>query len=567
VLNLLRNKSWQLPIVLGTALIIVYLVAVPVLVLLYGSVSTARPGQVGTVTFYTYAEVLSSPRFYRILGLSLVYSVASALVTFVVGATMAWIVQRTNVRGKRLLTAIILFPLFMPSVLAAVSWELLLDKNVGFYNSILQGVLGISSGPFDVNTLVGMIWIRGIVEVPIVFLWMWPAFAAMDPSLEEAAVMSGSSSFKVLRTVTLPVVRPALLAAFLISVVLALEDVTVPILIGLPGGVSVFASEIFLATTRAPSDIHAASVYSVLLMVITVGLALWYRRQVSKGERFAVVRGRGYRPAVKELGRARWPVTLILHLFLLLTVTVPVLVVVWTSLANFLQVPSIEGIADLSFKWYQELWGDARALRGFLNSTLLGLVVAAIVMVLALVVAWATTRLRFRGRAALDFITFLPIAVPGLVVGLSLMWLYLAIPLPIYGTIVILGIAYVTRFVPYGLRQASSGLAQLHPELEEAAAISGSGWGRTARTILVPLLTPSVVAGFVYVFVRGFMELSASVLLYSYGNETYSVVAYSLWAGGEVSKTAAYGVAGMVIMTAVVLITQRLTGRSAFTNH
>jgi iron(III) transport system permease protein len=219
------------------------------------------------------------------------------------------------------------------------------------------------------------------------------------------------------------------------------------------------------------------------------------------------------------------------------------------------------GLRTLSLRWYHVLLEDPMALRGLVNATVLGLGTAVVVLALAVVVGWIQLRSRSRYRAALDLLAFAPIAIPGLVVGLSLMWLYLTLPLPVYGTLWILGIAFVTRFMPYGVRLAYAGFSQIHAELEEAAAVSGSGWGKTLRTISLPLLAPTLTAGAIYTILRAFRELSASLLLASFGNEPYSVVAYHMWEGGETSKTAAYGMVAIVVMTAAVVATQRLTGR------
>ncbi len=399
------------------------------------------------------------------------------------------------------------------------------------------------------------------MDMPLVFLWLWPALAAMDPGLEEAAAMARAAPARVIRTISLPLVLPSLASVFLIAFVLAIEDLTVPVVIGLPARVNVFATEIYLAYARVPTDVHAASVDAVLLLAITVALVLVYRRLTRRTERYSVVRGRGYRPTPARLGRARWPLAGLLALVLLVTVGLPLFVLLWTSLTRYLQVPSAAGLRQLSLDWYATLVHDPMALRGFWNTTLLGVGTALVVMPLAVVVGWMVIRGRARLAILLDFLAFLPIAVPGLVVGLSLMWLYLTLPLPVYGTLWILGIAFVTRFVPYGVRLAYAGFSQLHPELEEAAYVAGSGWGRTLRTVSLPLLAPTLTAGGIYTILLAFRELGASLLLFSFGNEPYSVVAYQLWDAGEPGKTAAYGVLAIAVMVVLVLGVQRVTGR------
>lgn len=561
---LARVDIWRAAAISLSGALLIYLVAVPLLFLIYGSFSTGMPGRPGIFSVGKYAEVLTDSRSYRLMWCSFVYAAGSSLISFVIGASIGWLIQRTDLPAKGLFTFLALFPLFMPTVLISVGWILLLDANVGLINRILQSIFGLAGAPFDVFSLTGIIWVRGVIDVPLVFLWLWPAFVAMDPSLEEAAAMSRAGPAAVVRTITLPLILPALAATFLISFVASIEDVTVPIFIGLPAGINVFASEIYLATTRVPSDIHAASVYAVMLLGITMALTVIYRRLTYHTERYVIIRGRGYRPSLARLGRARFPLTVCLSSVLAVVVGMPIFVLLWTSFSRYLQVPSLAGLRNLSWIWYETLLVDPMVLRGFVNSAVLGVSTGIVVMLLAMIVGWVVIRSRSRFGDILDFLAFMPIAIPGLVTGLSLMWLYLALPLRIYGTLWILIIAYITRFIPYGVRLAYSGFTQLHPELEEAAYLSGSGWGKCLRTISIPLLAPTLAAGMIYVFLRAFRELPASLLLTSFGIEPYSVVAYHIWTAGESAKTAAYGMVAIVFMTAVVLAVQHLIGKRYF---
>jgi iron(III) transport system permease protein len=257
----------------------------------------------------------------------------------------------------------------------------------------------------------------------------------------------------------------------------------------------------------------------------------------------------------------RIPVAAALGLLLAGIVGLPLFILVWTSLSPYLQVPSAAGLRTLSSGWYQALLEDPMVVRGFINTTVLGVGTALVVTLVSVVVGWTVIRSRARWAVLLDLLAFLPIAIPGLVVGLSLMWLYLTLPVPVYGTLWILGIAFVTRFVPYGVRLAYAGFSQLHAELEEAAYVAGSGWGKTLRTVSLPLLAPTLTVGAIYTILRSFRELGASLLLASFEHEPYSVVAYHIWMGGEPGKTAAYGIVAIVIMTALVMGVQRLAGR------
>jgi iron(III) transport system permease protein len=543
-------------VIVGTVVLVFYLVIVPLFFLLFGSVWTGRPGQEGALSLGAYAEIISNPNSYRLLGISVAYGLGATTLSFLFGVTVAWLLHRTDVPGKPLWIFIVLLPLFVPGLLFTIGWILLLDPTIGMVNTFLQDVFGFQSGPIDLFSFYGMVWVKGIDGVPLVALWLWPAFAAMDPGLEEAGAAAGARPSRVLRTLTLPLMRPALLAAFVIAFVSTLEDLSVPALIGLPDRILVFASEIWLATARSPTDIHRASAYATVLLGITIVLVVLYRRLTLHYERYVVVRGRGYTPSLMKLGGMRWPTAVLLGLVLFTVIVLPLLLLLWMSLQPFTRIPSVEAIQSLTLKHFNEMFTNPLLFEGLRNSIVLGVGTAIAVMALALVIGWIVVRTRSRLGYVIDLISFAPIAIPGLVVGIAFMWLYLTLRLPIaiYGTLLILLIAYVTRLLPFGVRLAYAGFAQVHPELEEVAATSGSPWGRTMRKISLPLLAPTVVVGMIYVFVRAFGEIPSSLLLFSFGNRTYSVVAFNMWFEGKVQATAAYGVIAVAVMLVVAII-------------
>lgn len=558
--NVFGNGYAARNVIIGLCTIIVaYLVLFPLFVLVNESISVVPTGGERVYSLSGFTEMLGHWRTYRILANSMIYAAGSSLVALLIGGSLVWLVQRTDIPGKKFVMLFALFPLFMPPVLSAIGWVLLLDSNVGLMN-VLTEAIGLGA-IFNANSMAGMIWVGGVLEVPLVFLWLWPAFAAMNPALEEAAAICGARSIKVIMTILLPIMLPAFGAVLLINFILSIEDVMVPIVLGLPAGISVLASEIYIAHIRVPTDTHTASVYSVLLLVITMALAFYYLRLTSNTDRYVTVRGRGFSQRTLELGKARIPVFILVSLVLGVIVGLPMFILGWTSLMPFLQVPSIEGLSLITFNHYWTLLEDPAALRGIFNTLIVGVSAAFVVMSLAVVIGWLQVRTRTWFSRSVDLLAFTPIAVPGLVIGLSLSILYLNVPLEIYGTLLIIWIAFVTRFLPYGVRLTYSGFSQIHRELEEAALISKAGWFRTIRTISLPLLGPTLLVGFVYTILRGFREISASLLLSSYGNEPYSVVAYHMWDGGEVGKASAYGVVALCCMVLLVVVGQWIAGR------
>jgi iron(III) transport system permease protein len=542
-----------------TALLL-WLVVVPVGFVIYGSLNTGLPGLPGVFSLRDYSEILSSAFTYQLLGRTLEFAVGSAVLSFVLGTLLAWFTVRTDVPGKKALRLLALFPVFMPVVLEVVAWKLLLDPEGGLISKGLKS-LHLSFLIFDVNSMYGMILLGGILQMPLVYLWMWPALLAMDPSLEDAAALSHAGWWRTMRTVTLPLLLPSLAATFLINLVLAMEDIVIPTIIGLPSHVTVLASQVFLAYTNVPSDIQAACVYGVMLLTMTVLLMLVYRKLTARSERYAVVRGRGYRPTPIRLGRARWPCAIALYVIMFVVVVLPVFILVWTSLTPFLQVPSLSALHHLTGEWYSALTSDPTASSGLINSAVLSLATAVTVAAIAVIVGWMIARGGGHGRGFIDVLAFAPIAVPGLVFGLSLLWLYASLPIPIYGTLYVLWIAYVTRFIPYGVRLTTSAVKQVHVELEEVAYVSGAGWGRTLRTVTLPLIRPTIMVACVYTILRVFQEVGASLFLVQLGTTPYSVVAYNYWDGGAVGKTAAYGVVAIGIVVVLVVGVQAAVRR------
>ncbi len=567
-LNGLRNDATRVLIIIGATAVVLYLVVVPMFFLLYGSVFDGRPGGKGELTIGTYIDVLTDPGTYGLLANSAIYALVSSVLSVVFGVVIAVLLQRTDVGLKGLFLALALVPLILPTVLTTIGWIFLLDSNIGLFNSMVSWIPGLEGGIFNAYSFPGMIWIKALLDVPLVVIWLWPAFRSMDPSLEEAAGVCGASPIRAIMTITIPLVRPALLASFIVSVIASLEDVAVPLLVGLPARVNVFASEIYIAAARTPSDIHRASVYGVILLVITLLLLMLYRRLLGASERYVTVRGKGYRPAMIRLRAWRAPVTALLGGGMFVLFVLPLLMLVWISLMPYSQAFSFRAIGQITFDTYVALPRTPGTVSGLINSAWLGVVTAVLVMALALIIGWIVVRSKSRASRLLDMTSFAPIAIPGLVLAIALIWLYTAYPssVPIYGTMIMLIIAYVTLFIPFGVRITFAGFTQLHTDLEEAGAMSGSTWWQTMRQITLPILLPMLLVGAVYIFLRTFRELPASLMLHPVGSELYSVTAFQLWQAGMSKETAAYGVVAVILMGTTVVVLESLSRRKGKTS-
>ena len=541
--------------------VIAYLVLVPLAVLVYGSLTDVPPGQATALTLEKYRDAWTSSSTYRALGNTFLFAGGSSTLAFLFGTYLAWVAQRTNTPLRRLIFVGALAPVFIPSVLMVVSWILLLSPQVGAFNLLARHLFSLDAAPFDVYTMAGMIWVAGVIETPLAFLWMWPAFNAMDPSLEEAASVSGAGPSQTFWRIVLRLVSPAMLATWLIVFVRQLESFGVPGLLGMPRGIYVLATEIFLTTTRSPRDINLASAYAVILVLLTVVGIVLYRRATAASERFATITGKGYRPRTVDLGPLRWATLAGALLLLLFMIGLPVLALLFSSFLPYLQAPTMDSLRQLTLDNYREALGYEVAFRSFWNSTILGVASGVIVMALASVAGWIVVRSRLPGRGAIDLLASVPVAIPGIVVGLSVLWVYLMLPIPIYGTLFILLIAYLTRYLPYGMRISYTAFSQIHRELEEAAYVSGGSWWHTFRRVSVPLLAPAFFVGVLYILLHAYRELPASIMLVHHGTEVFSVTVWDLWAGGYAGRLAAVGVLAIAALSVMAGAAQLLGAR------
>ena len=550
--------SAQSVILVACSLFVLYLAGIPLLMLLYGSLRSAPIGEPGaTYTIQNYIKAYFDREFYLLFLNSLYFAVGCCIVTFSIGTYLAWVSERTNTPFKKLFVVMALIPFIIPGILSTISWILLLSPKIGLINIVLKGALGLEQAPFSVYSMGGMIWAESIHAYPLVFLLMSAAFRNMDTSLEEAALSAGSSTFTTFRRITLPLMRPAMFSVLLIVFVRAIESFEVPALIGVPAKISVFTTKIFLAIHQFPSDFGLAGAYAVTLLVISTVGVLTYGRITRREERYATVTGKGYRPRVIDLGPWRYLTFATAFLVFFLAVILPVFVLLWSSFIPYYGVPSKELFDKLTLANYKYVLNYPLALTAFKNSFYLSVGSATLVMLLTSVIAWITVKSKLPGRALLDNMTFIPIAMPGIVLGVSLIWVYLTLPIPIYGTIWVLLLAYMTKFMPYGIRAASASMVQINKELEEASLASGGTWLQTFRKVLLPLLMPGFVAGWIYISIIALRELSTSILLYSYDSTVLSIMAFDLWEGGQYTYVCALGVLMVLLLITMAYIARK----------
>jgi iron(III) transport system permease protein len=542
------------------ALVVTYLALVPVGTMVVAAFQSNFLG-IGASdwTVQNFVNTFTSTGFGTLVANSFVYAGSTAVISTAVGFGLAWLAARTNTPGRAFVRVAAVVPLIIPGILNTVAWGLLFSPSIGPLNTVLRDV---HLPTFDIYSVPGMIFIQSIHVTPIAFLMGTAAFMSMDSSLEEAAAASGARPLRVLRSVTLRLVRPAILSAALLIFIQTISTFEVPQLIGVPGHNFVFVSKIYQALQQYPADYGTVGVIGVFMLMITAIGLLWSQRL---GRRYATqtITGKGFRPQLIDLGRWRWAGLVAVLVFFLIAVVLPLAMLLWSSLLPGYRVPSLEALRHLTLANYQAVWTTPALLSSVENSVITAVSAGLIVTVLAAAVAYIAVKTRIRGRSLLDAIATMPLAVPSIVMGVGVLYWYLVAPLPfhLYGTLAILIVVFVTIGLPYGLRYLTPGIAQVSDELEEAATASGAGWFQAFRRVYVPLLAPSLLAAFLYTMIVAFREISAAIFVYSSNTEVMSIKVFDLWSNGDYPVVAALGIIMVVFLVIVVVLVRAVSGR------
>ena len=552
---------WRDPvplIAIALAIVLAYLSLYPTAMLFYGSLTTAPLGQAGPLSLANYIRAYTDPETFTVLLDSFVFAMGASGLSVVLALALAWVTVRTNAPFRAIFELTAIIPNILPPLLIAISWTLLASPSIGLINVMLRHVIHVARGPLDIYSLPGLVFVEGLILTPLAFLIVSGALRNTDPSLEESARTAGAGHWQILRTVTLPLMRPAILAAGTLNFVRALESFDTPAIIALPARIELFTTKIFREALAAyPPNYTLAATYGVSLLVVALVFVALYRRFTSRVEAFATVTGRGYRAYPIDLGPWRIAAAGVAAAILILMAVLPLGILFFISLLPYYQVPTLETLRHATLVHYGRLFRDDRVTRAVLHSLFLAVSGATAAMGLAALIAYVTVKTRVAGRGALEGLTFLPWAFPGTAFAIGLLWAYVRVPVPIYATIWILLIGYVTRFLPYGLRAVTSTIIQIHREMEEAAWISGAGFGATFRRILIPLMRPGIVAGWILLATLFMREFSLSLFLYTPASEPVGPLLYYLWLDGRTGAVGALGVLVSVISAALVIVAHR----------
>jgi iron(III) transport system permease protein len=550
---LISNPTQWLFLLTGATL--AYLVLPPFFFIVHTSLVIDRGLQAGGFTFQHFENIVESLGDVRtLLANSLTFSVGSAAIALVYGTLLAWLAERSDAPYRRLAYVSAYVSFAIPGIIKVVGWIMLLGPKAGILNAPVTALTG---GPLlNIFSMSGMVLVESFLWIPIVFLLMATPFRSMDPSLEEAAATAGSSGWQVFRRVTFPLALPSVLAVLILTFIRSLEAFEIPALIGIPAGVEVLTTKIYLQIKGGLIPKYGeASAYSIILIVL-VALGLYpYYRITSKTYKFTTISGKAFRPTRIALGRWRW-LGACLMLVLPLLQFLPIAAIAWSSFLPFAQVPSRKALSLLTFNNYGTAFADSGIIRSVINSLTVSITSASVAVAITFFAAWLIVRASIKARWLLDHMAMLPLVFPGIVMGIAILKMYLVLPVPVYGTIWILVLAFIARYLPYGIRFSHSALLGLHRELEEGAMASGASWFQMVRHVVVPLIMPALLAGWIYIFLITFKELSIALLLYSPGSQVVAVTIWELWDNGHVGELAAFSLVitiGTVILGSIFL--------------
>ena len=550
--------------------ILAFLVAYPMAMLLVGALTDGNPvvDRIGALrpSLDNFVTVLTNPNVRAALYNSLLACAGGTVLAVTIGLAFSWIVVRTNTPFRGFIAAGCMIPLFVPPLVAGVAWSILGSPKTGLLNTFFRAI-GIDMH-IDLYSMTGLILVFGIYYAPYVYMFTASALRNMDPSLEEASEVAGASAFSTLFSVTFPLIAPAIISSMLLSFVVMLGIYGVPAVLANQADLAVLTTYIFKLTAWSPPLYNTAAAVAIILMAVTAVL-VWLQQKVLSGRSYATVAGKAFRPRSLDLGPWRWFTLALAVIYLVVVVVLPTIALCIAAFRKFMFIPNLEALFDVrqySLVHFYSIFDNPLTLRSIWNTMKVGTLAAAVGGVLAFAIGYTVHRTRITGRSAIDLLATLPVAVPGLVIGVAYLWAWIGIPGGLYGTIWILALAFVARFMPDTVKALSTSFMQIHRELEEASWICGRGLLGTLRSIVLPLARPGVIASMTLLFVLSIRELGSSLFLYSSDTMVMAVLLLDYYEGGNIGKTAAFSLVQTLLLAVLIGISNRLSSTATQTS-
>jgi iron(III) transport system permease protein len=538
--------------------VLIILVLYPTLMLLAASFFTGQPGAWGTFTLDGYRELLDAEGIGEIVFNSVVYATARTAISLMLALTFAWAVARAHVPGRGLMELLIPIPFFIPDLLTAISWVMLGNPQNGLINQLFIQVFGARGPVVNIYGWGGLLFHSVLSTTSFLYLLLVGFFYNMDPSYEEASAAAGATNSQTTMRVTLPMILPAILGVSILSFIRALESFEDPYLFGTPGGVYVFANEIYrVLRHRHPPQYSTATALAVILMIITFVMVSVQWRILGRRE-FTTISGKGYQPRrVTPRPLVRWSIFALFLIYFTLAILIPLTQIFASS---FFKVFGLYKIEHFTFDNWLKVFHDPRTMGGLRNTIIFSCAAAAGVITLGGLIGYIRIRTRHWLGPVMELTAWLPWTMPGIVLGLALLWAWISLPQPInlYGTSMIVIFGLMVNGLPLGTRTMQSAIMQVSKDLEECSMVHGASWLQTMTRIVLPLLRIGIAAAFVIVFALSARSLTIPLLLYSYGTETLTIALLYYYEEGYRNITAVIAMIQLGLVMGLLLL-ERLT--------
>jgi iron(III) transport system permease protein len=540
----------------GVAAVAAVLVLYPVFFLFQAALDVGDP-QVRPPTAYGFDNFNGIFQYPQILLNTLTVSVAATVMALVFGFVMAWILTRTNVPGRHLFEQLMAVPYYLTPLLGALAWSLLGSPESGFINQIWRA-LGGTGHLIDINTAYGIAWVMALFEGSVAFVMIAAVMKSMDPALEEASQIIGASRLRTMLRITLPLVIPGVLGAAIFVFAEMLGSFAAALVLGTPNRYYVITTAIYQLVQQYPPKIQIAAAMGVSLFAVMFLMLFLYRRIVMAGS-YVTITGKAFRPRVADIGPLRYALLGVCLLYLLAAVGLPLVTLLYASLQKIaVAFPTAENWTLDNFRVAMTMNAVRSALT---NSLLLGFGTATIGVVLMGLLAWLIYRSRLPGSGLIEYVVMFPQAVPRLVFAFGLMWAWVVFPIPIYGTLWLLLLAYLTVFLPLGVRTIAGVMLQIDKSLEECAQMCGAPWAFRVRTVTIPLLMPGLVAAWLLLFIASIRELGASILLMGPHSKVITPSIVESWFGTSSELTAALALIQTLVVAIAMIVLVAVTRR------
>jgi iron(III) transport system permease protein len=552
-----RVRRSLLPVVLYATLAILIVMPVALVLISAFTSTTPRPGNIdlSSFTFDNLGAVVGPGARQAALN-SLLVGIGSSVLALAIGGSLAFVTARSNVRGRRFLYFVGLVPLFLPSYVGALAWSLLGGPNAGLLN-VLARDLGLPA-VVNIFNIGGLIFVLAIYYAPYAFLLIHSAFSLMNPDLEESARTHGANPATVLRKVTIPLATPAILGAGILIFVLTVENFPVA-QIASGGKLDTLPTYIFRLMNAAPARGNEAAAVAIALVVIVLAVTAVQRRIVSRRS-YTTVSGKGLKLGKFDLGWLRTPALLLGVGYFVLSTVLPLLALLFVTLHESPYVNSILGAFSggrMNGDAFVKAIESDVVLRATVNSVIVAIAAAVVGTLLAFVVSYVVNRTKLPGREGLGYLSMVPLAVPAIVLGLGLLWTWLMLPVPIYGTLLVMVVAFIAAQMPQGYQGASSSILQIHHELEDSAVMHGASRPRAVWKITAPLLRVPLTSTFLLLLMLSMRELTVPLFLFTTDTRLLSIVIFDDFENGVLQRCAATSLLYCVVIFVLAYLARR----------